>query len=102
MGGEILGRETEGDGGTERDGRQKDRQMDQRRQETGIPRQIPRGKSREGAERSRERQKGIKDGTGRSSCVRSIRQSTVAGVSVIPVLGHRGRTGGYRPEWATG
>lgn len=35
-----------------------------------IPRQIPRDKSR-------ERQKGTKDGPGRNSCVRSIRQGTV-------------------------
>lgn len=36
-----------------------------------IARQIPRDKSR-------ERQKGTKDGPGRNSCVRSIRQGMVA------------------------
>lgn len=48
-----------------------------------IPRQVPRDKSR-------ERQKGTKDGPGRNSCVRSIRQDTVAPVCE-PSTGRQGK-----------
>lgn len=102
MGGEILGRETEGDEGQKEMADRRTNRWTREDRRRGYPDRSLETRTERGAGRSRERQKGIKDGMGRNSCVRSIRQGMVAGVSAIPALGGRGRTGGYRPEWATG